>query len=452
MWIGLYVAPGPLPDSLEALAQTALQFTPHVTIEAPDLLLLDVGASLQLFGGADKLLQRLRTECTIAGVATIQLATAPNPTAAGLLARAPHPHVPHPHPHQDRRADTPAQRQAQLNVLPVAGLSAAHPHREILQTLGTHTLKDLALLPRAGVARRFGRALLDELDRAMGRAIDVRIPYQPAPVFVARLELPYQVTDSTALLFGARRLLGQLAGWLNAGRLGTRRLTFTAEHDDRPPTPIEVRLATPSRDPDRLCALLRERLGRIQLAEAAHTLGLTCNDAAPMGDTTVDLFASTPPEHESLGRLIERLHARLGPGGLWRVSPYPDHRPEAAYRIEWVEDLTRLTTAGMSKTTRTAPDRMPPTRPPGLPRPLWLLHAPVALTERNTRPFWNGPLALVAGPERIETGWWDGNLVERDYFVAENEEHILVWIFRSRTGRSSQGAGPGTWYLHGLFG
>ena len=448
MWIGLYVASEPLPDSLEALAQTALQFTPHVTIEAPDLLLLDVGASLQLFGGPEKLLQRLRTECTIAGVATIQLATAPNPTAAGLLARAHHPPVPHP----DRRADTPAQRQAQLNGLPVAGLSAARPHREILQTLGTHTLKDLALLPRPGVARRFGRALLDELGRAMGRAIDVRIPYQPAPVFVARLELPYQVTETTALLFGARRLLGQLAGWLNAGRLGTRRLTFTAEHDDCPPTPIEVRLATPSRDPDRLCVLLRERLGRIQLPEAAHTLGLTCNDASPMGDATADLFASAPPEHESLGRLIERLHARLGPGGLWRVSPYPDHRPEAAYRIEWVEDLTRLTTAGMPKTSRAPTDRLSPTRPAGLPRPLWLLHTPVALAERNTRPFWHGPLALVAGPERIETGWWDGNLVERDYFVAENDEHILVWIFRSRTGRSSQGAGPGAWYLHGLFG
>jgi len=448
MWIGLYVASEPLPDSLEALAQTALQFTPHVTIEAPDLLLLDVGASLQLFGGPEKLLQRLRTECTIAGVATIQLATAPNPTAAGLLARAHHPPVPHP----DRRADTPAQRQAQLNGLPVAGLSAARPHREILQTLGTHTLKDLALLPRPGVARRFGRALLDELDRAMGRAIDVRIPYQPAPVFVARLELPYQVTETTALLFGARRLLGQLAGWLNAGRLGTRRLTFTAEHDDCPPTPIEVRLATPSRDPDRLCVLLRERLGRIQLPEAAHTLGLTCNDASPMRDATADLFASAPPEHESLGRLIERLHARLGPGGLWRVSPYPDHRPEAAYRIEWVEDLTRLTTAGMPKTSRAPTDRISPTRPAGLPRPLWLLHTPVALAERNTRPFWHGPLALVAGPERIETGWWDGNLVERDYFVAENDEHILVWIFRSRTGRSSQGAGPGAWYLHGLFG
>jgi len=448
MWIGLYVAPGPLPDSLEALAQTALQFTPHVTIEAPDLLLLDVGASLQLFGGPEKLLQRLRTECTIAGVATIQLATAPNPTAAGLLARAPHPHV----PHQDRRADTPAQRQAQLNGLPVTGLSTARPHREILQTLGTHTLKDLALLPRPGVARRFGRALLDELDRAMGRAIDVRIPYQPAPVFVARLELPYQVTDSTALLFGARRLLGQLAGWLNAGRLGTRRLTFTAEHDDCSPTPIEVRLATPSRDPDRLCVLLRERLGRIQLPEATHTLGLTCNDASPMADTNIDLFTSAPPEHESLGRLIERLHARLGPGGLWRVNPYPDHRPEAAYRIEWVEDLTRLTTAGIPKTSRAPTDRISPTRPAGLPRPLWLLHTPVALAERNTRPFWHGPLALVAGPERIETGWWDGNLVERDYFVAENDEHILVWIFRSRTGRSNQGSGPGTWYLHGLFG
>jgi hypothetical protein len=80
MWIGLYVAPGSWSDSLEALAQVTLQFTPHVTIEAPDLLLLDVGASLQLFGGPEKLLQRLRTECTIAGATTIWLATAPRPT------------------------------------------------------------------------------------------------------------------------------------------------------------------------------------------------------------------------------------------------------------------------------------------------------------------------------------------------------------------------------------
>ena len=455
MWIGLYVAPEQLPGSLEALAQTALQFTPHVTIEAPDVLLLDVGASLQLFGGPEQLLQRLRAECMIAGVATVRLATAPNPTAAALLARV---------NHQDQRADTPAQRQAQLSALPVTGLHAAQPHRDILQTLGTHTLRDLALLPRIGVARRFGRDLLDELDRAMGRAIDVRIPYQPAPVFVARLELPSQVTESPALLFGARRLLGQLAGWLNAGRLGTRRLTFSAEHDDCPPTPVEVRLATPSRDPDRLCALLRERLGRIQLPEAAHTLGLTCNDATPLTDATVDLFATTPPEHESLGRLIERLHARLGPGGLWRVSPYPDHRPEAAYRVEWVDDLTRLTTTaarptrptkpiGLTRPTGpTKPRQVQLDRPPGLPRPLWLLHTPLALTERNTRPFWHGPLALVAGPERIETGWWDGDLVERDYFVAQNDEHELVWIFRSRTGRSNHGPGPGTWYLHGLFG
>lgn len=84
-----------------------------------------------------------------------------------------------------------------------------------------------------------------------------------------------------------------------------------------------------------------------------------------------------------------------------------------------------------------------------LPRPLWLLQTPVALDERNSQPWWRGPLSLLAGPERIESGWWDGGLVQRDYFVAEDADHVLYWIFRERPSAACSRQG---WYLQGRFG
>ena len=83
----------------------------------------------------------------------------------------------------------------------------------------------------------------------------------------------------------------------------------------------------------------------------------------------------------------------------------------------------------------------------GLPRPLWLLPEPVPLSERDQRPWWRGPLTLLAGPERIETGWWDDGLVQRDYFIAEGESAGWVWIFRTRSRDDDAG-----WYLQGMFG
>ena len=47
----------------------------------------------------------------------------------------------------------------------------------------------------------------------------------------------------------------------------------------------------------------------------------------------------------------------------------------------------------------------------------------------------------LAGPERIECGWWDGDEARRDYFVARLRTASLAWVYRE----------DGEWFLHGLF-
>ena len=82
---------------------------------------------------------------------------------------------------------------------------------------------------------------------------------------------------------------------------------------------------------------------------------------------------------------------------------------------------------------------------------MWLCPEPQPLHERGARPLLDGrPLQLLAGPERIEAGWWDGALEARDYFIAAAEDDALVWIYRARLPLASGPAGDG-WFLHGRF-
>jgi len=410
--------------ALEQVATWLAQFTPGTSLQPPDGVLLDIEPSLRLFGGRDRLLARIREGLAAMGFEA-RLADAPTATAAWLLARW-----------QDGASIAhESLLAARLAPLPVALLDSAAAHRDALAAIGVHHLGDLARLPRAGLARRYGPALLAEIDTALGRQADPRLWFRPAEQFSARLELLARVEHAEALLFGARRLLLQLAGWLAARQAATREVLLTGAHDGgrhaRPPTRIELRLAQPSRDPDRLLGVLRERLAAVRLPAPVLTLQLDCTQVVTLPHRCGELFPVPDSDAEGLARLIERLQARLGRSQVQRLLLSADHRPEAAYRAEPVD----------------RPARSPELPLPGLPRPLWLLEQPVPLPERQQRPWWQGPLTLLAGPERIETGWWDGHLVQRDYFIAEGEGTGWVWIFRTR----SSGADSG-WFLQGVFG
>jgi protein ImuB len=415
-------------EDAEALAQVAdwlLQFTPGVALQPPDGVLLEIGASLRLFGGRECIEARIRDGLAALGFG-LRLATAPTATAAWMLARW-----------QDgARIEHESLLAAGLAPLPVTLLETAAPHAEALAAIGVRRFADLARLPRAGLARRWGPALLDQVDAALGRRAEPRRWFEARASFTLRLELLAQIEHAEALLFASHRMLLQLAGWLAARQSAAREAVLVGEHDSGrhacPPTRLVLRLAQPSRDPARWIGVLRERLAVLELPAPVHTLRLECTHTVRLPGTHGELFPAAGTDAEGLGRLVERLQARLGRDQVQRLMLAADHRPEAAYRVEPVEDRAV---------------RGPDVPLPGLPRPLWLLPEPVPLSERDQRPWWRGPLTLLAGPERIETGWWDDGLVQRDYFIAEDESAGWVWIFRTRSRDDDAG-----WYLQGMFG
>jgi protein ImuB len=487
-------------QALDTIALTVLQFTPNVSMQyevsleaalglkapsnndqntRPAGLLLELEASLLLFGGRERLLARIQAALNPAAF-TVRLALAPYPSGAWLLALANSSQGP-----GKEKTIISAEHDGELNSrlapLPLSLLKSSRPHLEVLETIGARSIKDLVQLPRAGLARRFGKALLTELDQALGKSPELRQFYEAPLEFNQQLELLWDVENAQALLFAAQRLMQQLCQWLGLRHAAVSQLELLAEHEDRPATRFEIRLTEPSRDVNRLVSLLRERLNVSQLKAPAHTLLLNCQEIVAMTPPTQDLFPLPQTARESLGRLVERLQVRLGREQVQQVLIAQDHRPEDAYEIQPLEDfknigrkspLTKASKSALATTLSSGSGAMVSsgsgaiassgsrtmvsarsastggpllTNLPGLPRPLWFFPKPISITERQNRPFYQSQLNLLAGPERIESGWWDNHLVQRDYFIAEDEQNNLYWLYRQRFPT------PG-WFIQGRFG
>jgi len=295
---------------------------------------------------------------------------------------------------------------------------------EALEAIGVRTLGELRALPREGVARRFRQGLLDELDRALGRLPDPRNFFVPPARFRAAIELPAEVTQAEALLFAARRLIVQLAGFLAARPGGVQRFVLRLKHRDRVATEVAIGLVAPSRDAEHFTLLARERLSHVTLAEPVREITLQADDVVPLSGRNLGLLLEQGKPPGDWGHLVERLRARLGTEAVCGIAGRAEHRPE---------DAGVTADLGAKQLQLDFGER-----------PFWLLDRPRPLAEIEAVPHHDGPLELLVGPERIESGWWDGDDVARDYFVARMQSEALVWIYRERRGE-------GGWYLHGLF-
>jgi protein ImuB len=461
-------------QAIAAVAHALLAFTPMVSLEPgfdphagkppvpglePHTVLAEVETVLGYWGGRGRpaseqrrrLLQQVLQAVAPLGH-EVQMATAPTPLGAALLARRSRPGRDDAHALQ---ASDPAALARILDASPVWLLGPGRAHWEALQGMGLRRLADLRSLPRSGLARRFGEDLLDDLDRAYGQRPDPREALRLPERFESRLELLHRADHTEQVMPGAQILLARLVAWLQGRHARARRFSLGLRHEvnrrpardgsEVPPvTRLDIALAEPAADAPHLSGLLHERLARLPLPAPTLDLELHCHDIAHQPPPNGELFASAASEREGLARLIERLQARLGPQGVSHPVIRDDHRPERATALQAIgamaEDLHRRTgPAGRSAV-----------------RPVWLLAEPRPLRDSPQGPVWQGrPLQLLSGPERLETGWWDADLVERDYFIAQADDGALVWIYRLRRpdlGDAAIATGSSGWFLQGQFG
>lgn len=420
-------------DALERLSALAMNYTPRVSIEEPDAVVLEVRGSFRLFGGARSLCQQIAARAQAASI-RIDWALAPTPLAALALARV-------------KRNVLVSSRErlvGLLSPLPIAVLRWPCAQVERLESIGVRTIGALLRLPRAGFARRFGQPALQMLDRLTGATADLRRPHRVRERFHARREPDFELQTQTAVLAYIEPLLADLEQFLCLRQAGIESLQLRLHH--RPPMPttrVTLRFASMQWQASACRELLSLQLSRCALPAAVTLCELRSGALRPRIACSASLWRAGEQGAGVTGEvpaLVERLRARLGDEAVYGLCLVPEHRPERAWRVAEPRTPSYTSRSGKSAaddftstaTSSTASSLV--TR-----RPLWLLQQPRVL------PCSLSQLQLLEGPERIETGWWDGADVARDYYIARHRDGSRLWIYRERFA-------PHAWYWHGVFG
>jgi protein ImuB len=311
--------------------------------------------------------------------------------------------------------------------------------------MGVNSLGELLRLPRPGLARRIGPERLAELDRLTGSRPDPRVQLTPSMRFHERIEPDHESADCERLLTLLNPALARLEEFLRERGRGVMAVRVMLHHRRGSPTPCILRCVVPEYRAARFTALLTARFEALRFGGPVCRMELTAGRLRRLLVDSAPLWA--PGEHgggahgRQVPEFLHTLMARLGERAVHGLGEIDEHRPEHQSRSVWP---SLLVTA-----LRAAP--LLPAPAAGAARPLGLLPVPQPLvashdaTGRITQLRHLGlELTLLSGPERIESGWWDGGEVARDYYVARTADGAQWWIFRECTPERR-------WFVHGCF-
>lgn len=398
--------------ALLRLAETGYRFTPTVSVEAPDSLLLEVEGSAHLFGGPHGIRARARDVFRLAGFSPT-VALAPTPLAALWLSRA----------RQEISVTRLEELRSVLGKLPVRTMTWEPVHQDAFARLGIEHLVDLFRLPREGLVRRFGQEFLEILDRATGDLPDPRAAWVTPKHLKLSREMPGELIQMTHLTPYIEDMVAELVKELRRFDSGVDRIKIVFKHFQQTPTSVIVGSAIPHRDESRWNALIQNRLTNQTLSAPVLDVELLSGRFMRYTARSEDLLGISRATSEGMSRLVDMLRSRLGRTAVYGVTITPDARPEQA----WRSAEPGADTVGPRIPTR---------------RPTYLLPTPVGLHCSDSGLRHEGAtLTLLEGPERIEGGWWSDEVWTRDYYEAISTRGERLWVFRDQK----------QWFLHGMF-
>jgi protein ImuB len=344
----------------------------------------------------------------------------------------------------------PGQTAVALGPLPIEALRLAEATVELLHPLGIRQIGQLETLPRTELAARFGSQLAQRWDQALGRQSEPLPAYGLPPRFLAEWTPEYATARRETIAAALEHLIGRLAAMLARCGRGALRLQCRLAFSGQAAAEIAVGLFQATARPGHLFQLAELQLERLRLPAPVEAIAVEATATALLEYHQKELFPEGAARWDPrpLAGLVERLSSRLGVGAVTRPHLRPEAQPELACRYEATlgGKYPAHSVCRRNNGTRSVPDTLPP-------RPLRLLTRPVGLAVMSIVP--DGPplqwlrdgrqqaIAHCWGPERIETGWWRGGMVGRDYYQVETACGNRFWLFRRLS--------DGRWFLHGTF-
>lgn len=446
--------------ALQALAYQCQTYSPLVGLEesdskAPTSLLLDITGCEIHFGGEASLARQLHRELAQRGY-DVRIAIADTIGAAwamshyGVSAQSPIAVLPH-------EGHAPILRQ-----LSIAGLRLPSQIIDPLLKLDLGRIGQVEKLPRSTLPSRFGKELQRRLDQAWGTAHELITPERLQEPLTEIWNFEDTLTSRQALEIVARELLERVLSQLEPRRVGIRELQCHLRgRVDR--LTLTLRLLQPTSELRHLWDLLQLEWDRQEVAfhqpgntpkcltDGISSVCLEVPETAPLRVRQETLFEPEPGQKEALAfrQFVERLSSRLGEKSVLKSQPAPDYQPEYScdYRA-WRSETSKGGKPEKEVAEKTAWDTSLART-----RPLRLLANPLQIEARSTVP--PGPPYFIRWDsydqhvvktwhsERIATGWWREQDVQRDYYHIETDHGQHLWVFYC--------AGQNEWFVHGMY-
>ena len=438
------------------LARWMNGYSPLVSLDGEDALLLEITGCDHLFGGEAAMAARVSGRLAQPGY-THQIAVAGTPGAAQALARyggtgnAP------------QILPSGAERSG-LCELPVQALRLSHEATTLLRRFGLTRIGQLCGIDRKALTRRFrsrqaADAVCLRLDQALGIRLEPVAPLRSPPEHAWRLACPEPLTQAAGVEAGLQQLTQTLYADLSGKGLGARHFVFTAFHSDGQVSEVSAQAARPVRAPDHVLRLFRERAGKIDPGFGIDLLLLEALRTGPMDMGSRPLsgdLATTGVDEVALSALADRINARLGDGTVRLTHAEARHVPDKAERNGAFTGELPAAEAGLRDMQGLRPVRMLG----------WAERVDVIAQVPDGPPLsfvWRRVLRRVArsdGPERIAPEWWlhlPGQAARpaalprtRDYYRIEDAEGRRYWVFREGLYDDRRGQLP-EWFVQGLF-
>jgi protein ImuB len=411
--------------ALARLAGWAVRrYSPIVSPDPPDGILIDSTGCEHLFGGEPTMLADMHASLSQGGIA-VRAAVADTPGAAYAVARILADPI--------RIVGQGGTEQA-LRPLPVTALRLPQEVAAGLFDLGFREIGQVLDSPRSALAVRFGTVIGQKLAWALGATPELVAPYVPENLPRQRLVFAEPLASPASLERAARDLTKQIATDLERRAMGARCLDLLFERVDNTIQAIRVGLAQASRNPDHLMRLLHGRLETIDPGFGIDAASLIAAQVEPLPSQQIASVLSDIVPESDMSELVDRLSCLPAVRQVIRFAPVESDLPQRS-----VQRLQALAPpAGQTW--------------PAWPRPTRLIDPPELITaippDAPNMFVWRGHAHRICkrdGPERIHGEWWQSPrevAATCDYYRVEDETGAQFWIVHSSDA----------WHVQGLFG
>ncbi len=434
------------------------QFTPRISIEKENLLVLNLKGCIHLFGNTENIIKRIHNHFKKINI-SISLSSGKNmPTVKALAKFNSNEAIRKKSPimtisHNNMNMNSNSITHNNLNFLkkiPIEALELNNSENEELRYLGIETVHHLKNIPYKDLLTRFGPTLVEKLRKIIGVENELTVYIKLESAFSRSIKLPEPIGLISDIVKLFEKLTRSICKHLKDMNKGTSILNFQLHRVDHTKQLIQIKRSETTSKPENFIMLFKTKINQIKAGFGIDLIRVYADkieNLYPLQDNLKiniigkDNIINQIVEKEEYKNLISKLSNKIGFDSLIHLHPSQSHIPE---------NISQKVSAVYCPPKSFWPTSL-------YERPL-IMFKPEIIKTLKYKKFpklfiWRKKqynINVKFGPERIAAEWWLDNPQwrsgVRDYWKIETKCGTRLWLFESKGAELDGG-----WYIHGNF-